>query len=102
MNQLFGKNVISIKATPDRSELTLVVLHEDGYHDSVNVRFFNSDKSPITIEFSYLSIGMIFDPDTKTMSLGEFEYVQPIKNGFEVFGDFGTIWVCCDSISPKL
>ena len=45
---------------------------------------------------------MIFDPDSESMSLGEFEYVKSIENGFEIFGDFGIVWVYCDSSSPKL
>ena len=102
MNRLFGNNVVKIEAPQDRSELRFVVLDDEGDFDSINVRFFNSDHSPITIDFSDLSIGMLFDPDTETMSLGEFEYVKPIENGFEVFGDFGIIWVYCDSSSPKL
>lgn len=102
MNRLFGNNVVKIEAPQDRSELKFVVLDDDGDFDSISVRFFNSDNSPITIDFSDLSIGMLFDPDTESMSLGEFEYVKPIENGFEVLGDFGIIWVYCDSSSPKL
>ena len=102
MNRLFGNNVVKIEAPQNRSELKFAVLDDDGDSESINVRFFNSDDSPITIDFSDLSIGMLFDPDTESMSLGEFEYVKPIENGFEVFGDFGIIWVYCDSSSPKL
>jgi hypothetical protein len=102
MNQLFGNNVVKIEAPQNRSELRFVVLNDESDFDSVNVRFFNSDNSPITFNFSDLSIGMFFDPDTESTSLGEFEYVKAIDNGFEVFGDFGIIWVCCDSSSPKL
>ena len=102
MNRLFGNNVVKIEAPQDRSELRFVVLDDKGDFDSINVRFFNSDNSPVTIDFSELSIGMLFDPDTESTSLGEFEYVKPIENGFEVFGDFGIVWVYCDSSSPKL
>ncbi len=63
---------------------------------------FNSDGSKIEIDFSDLSIYMVFDPDTESTTLGEFEYVKPIEGGFEIFGDFGIIWVYCDSSSPKL
>jgi hypothetical protein len=102
MNRLFGNNVLKIEAPQDRSELKFVVLDDNGDFDSINVRFFNSNNSPIKIDFSDLSIGMLYDPDTDSMNLGEFEYVKPIENGFEVFGDFGVIWVYCDSSSPKL
>ncbi|KZN37918.1 hypothetical protein N480_14335 [Pseudoalteromonas luteoviolacea S2607] len=102
MNRLFGNNVVKIEAPQDRSELKFVVLENDTDFDTNNVRFFNSDNSPITIDFSHLSIEMIFDPERGSMSLGEFEYVKSIDNGFEVFGDFGIIWVYCDSSSPKL
>jgi len=103
MNQLFGNDVVKIEAPQNRSELLFVVLeNENSDFTSTNVRFFNSDGSPIQIDFSDLSIGLIFDPDTESTSLGEFEYVKTIENGFEVFGDFGIIWVYCDSSSPKL
>ena len=103
MNQLFGNNIIEITAPQDRSELLFVVLDDESSDFiSTNIRFFNSDKSPIKIDFSDLSIGMLFDPDTESTTLGEFEHVKRIENGFEVFGDFGIIWVFCDSSSPKL
>ena len=102
MNRLFGNNVLKIEAPQDRSELKFAVQDDENDFDSINVRFFNSDNSPITIDFSYLSIEMFFDPDSESMSLGEFEYVKSIENGFEVFGDFGIICVYCDSSSPKL
>ncbi|MCF2855903.1 hypothetical protein L1286_00340 [Pseudoalteromonas sp. SMS1] len=102
MNRLFGNNVVKIEAPQDRSELKFVVLENDTDFDTINVRFYNSDNSPITIDFSHLSIAMLFDPERYSMSLGEFEYVKSIDNGFEVFGDFGIIWVYCDSSSPKL
>ncbi|CAM4241766.1 hypothetical protein [Pseudoalteromonas byunsanensis] len=102
MNRLFGKNVIKIAAPQDRKELKFEVLHDHDGFNSINVRFFNADNSPITIDFSDLAIQMLFDPDTESTSLGEFEYVKAIENGFEVCGDFGIIWVYCDSSSPKL
>jgi hypothetical protein len=102
MNQLFGNNVVKIEAPQNRSELRFVVIGEESDFDSCNVRFFNSDNSPITIDFSALSIGMLYDPDTESTSLGEFEYVKAIDNGFEVFGDFGIVWVYCDASPPKL
>jgi len=103
MNQLFGNDVVKIEAPQDRSELLFVVLEdENSDFTSTNVRFFNADGSPIEIDFSDLSIGLIFNPDTESTSLGEFEYVKAIENGFEVFGDFGIIWVYCDSSSPRL
>jgi len=103
MNQLFGNNLININAPQDRSELLFVVLDDEGSDFiSTNVRFFNSDNSPIKIDFSHLSIGMLFDPDTNSTTLGEFEYVKRIDNGFEVLGDFGIVWVYCDSSSLKL
>lgn len=101
INQLFGNSVIKINAPQDRSELTFVVRCNHGTLDAVNVRFFNADRSPITVDFSELSITMVYEPDTDAVTLGEFEYVKAIENGFEVFGDFGIIWVYCDSSSPS-
>ncbi|TKB45784.1 hypothetical protein [Thalassotalea mangrovi] len=103
MNQLFGNDILKIEAPQDRKELLFVVRDdEDSDFVSTNIRFFNSDNSPIQIDFSLLDIGLIYDPDTDTTSFGEFEYVKRIENGFEVFGDFGIIWVYCDSSLPKL
>ena len=102
MENLFGNNVLKIEAPQDRSRLTFVVATEENRFDSANIRFFNMDNSPIKINFSDLSIFMVLDPDTETTTLGEFEYVKSIEGGFEIFGDFGIIWVYCDACSPKL
>lgn len=102
MNRLFGNDVLRIEAPQDRSELLFVVTDNETDFYTTNVRFFNSDDSKIKIDFSDLSICMIFDPDTESTTLGEFEYVKHIDGGFEIFGDFGIIWVYCDSSIPKL
>jgi len=102
MNRLFGNDVLRIEAPQDRSELLFVVKDNQTDFDTANVRFLNSDNSKIEIDFSDLSICMVFDPETESTTLGEFEYVKHIDGGFEVFGDFGIIWVYCDSSIPKL
>ena len=100
MQSVIGGDVLKIRAPQDRQYLLFVVKTEDG--EVSNVRFSNTDNTPIKIDFSDLDIHIIYDPDAEITSLGEFEYVTKIDGGYEIFGDFGIIWVFCDYCSPKL
>ncbi|TMP37680.1 hypothetical protein CWB96_22670 [Pseudoalteromonas citrea] len=102
MNQLFGNDIVSINAPQDRNQLEFVVVDNRNKLQSTNIRFFNVGNSKITIDFSLLSIGVIFDPEIETVSLGEFKSVKAMEDGFKILGDFGIIKVYCDSSQPKL
>lgn len=99
MNRVIGGHTYRIETDQDKKFLKLVVSEFEDSLKSHDVVFSNSDDSKIEIDFSYLDISITFDPDDDSVSFGEFEYVKPFKNGFEIFGDFGIIWVYCDSCS---
>ncbi|WDE01701.1 hypothetical protein [Thalassomonas actiniarum] len=100
MQTVIGGDVIEIHAPQDRLELKFVVRTANG--EITNVRFTNSDNSPIKVDFQELSLKMLYDPESEITSFGEFEYVNKIENGFEIIGDFGMVWVYCELSMPKL
>ncbi|BFM13530.1 hypothetical protein R50072_36830 [Simiduia litorea] len=100
MKELFGLEVIRLEAPQDRSELTFQVIDED--KRVFNVRFSNKDDSKIEVDFSHLTLSIIWDEDSNIVSFGEFELVREIDNGFEIIGDFGLIWVFCNKCVPPL
>ena len=99
MNRVIGGNLYRIETHQDKKFIKFVVSEFKDTSKSHNVIFFNGNGTAIKVDFSYLDIGITHDPDDGTYSLGEFEYVKRIDSGFEVFGDFGIIWVYCDSCS---
>ncbi len=100
MQSVIGGNVLNIRAPQSRQYLQFIVKADEG--EVSNVRFYNVDDTAIKIDFSDLDMHIIYDPDSEITSLGEFEYVTKFDGGFEIFGDFGIIWVFCDSCSPRL
>lgn len=106
IEHIVGSDVTKISAPQNRKELVFSVFNknlelEPKFH-TLNLRFYNSTGGEIDINFSHLDINLLYDNDTKTTSLGELEEINRIDNGFEVVGDFGIIWIYCDSISPPL
>jgi hypothetical protein len=98
MNNIIGQDVIRIDAPQDRSELVIEVLNDDG--NTKKVRFSNDDGTKIQIDFSAISISLIYDPDTNNVTMGELEELNEIEDGFEVVGDFGIIWIKCKKCIP--
>ena len=100
MEELIGFDVISISAPQDRSEFTMRVIDEN--RNIRNIRFANDDGTKVKVDFSHVSLNIIYDHDGNVVSLGELEAVNAIENGFEIVGDFGIIWLQCKVCSPAI
>lgn len=100
MDKLIGQDVIEISAPQDRSQFILRVVDEN--RTISEIRFANDDGTQIKVDFSDVSIRLIFDHEGNFPSFGELETVTKIENGFEVVGDFGIIWLECKLCFPPL
>ena len=98
MNSIIGQNVVRIDAPQDRSELLIEAIDDSG--NKQKIRFANDDGTRIEIDFSAISISLVYDPDSETVSIGELEELNEIEDGYEVVGDFGIIWVKCKKCMP--
>jgi hypothetical protein len=98
MNKLIGQDVIEISAPLDRSQFILKVIDEN--RNVSEIRFSNDDGTKIIVDYSHVSICLIYDHEGNFPSLGELEAVNKTENGFEVVGDFGIIWLECKLCSP--
>jgi hypothetical protein len=99
MNRVIGGNLVGIETHQDKKFLKFRVTEFEDTSKIHDVIFSNNDNTAVNIDFSYFDIGVVHDPDDSSYTFGEFEYVKPFEGGFEVFGDFGIIWVYCDSCS---
>jgi hypothetical protein len=93
MNNLIGSDVVGISAPQIRNEFTLMLLTEN--NEIYSLRFANDDGTEVKVEFSCISINIIYDHEGNRASLGELEELNVIENGYELVGDFGIIWVEC-------
>jgi hypothetical protein len=100
MEELIGLDVISISAPQDRSEFTMRVIDET--HNIRNIRFANDDGTNVKVDYSHVSLNIIYDHENNIASLGELEAVNRIENGFEIVGDFGIIWLGCKECTPAM
>lgn len=100
MEELIGLDVISISAPQDRSEFTMRVIDEN--RDIRNIRFANDDGTQMRVDFSHVSLNIIYDHEGNIASLGELEAVNRIENGFEIVGDFGIILLECKECTPAM
>ena len=66
------------------------------------IRFANDDGTQMKVDFTHVSINLIYDHEGKSASLGELEQISKIENGFEIVGDFGIIWLECKLCTPPL
>ncbi|MCL1038828.1 hypothetical protein L2725_15400 [Shewanella corallii] len=98
MEELIGLDVISISAPQDRSEFTVRLIGEN--REIRNIRFANDDGTKMRVDFSHISLNIIYDHDGNTVSLGELEAINRIDKGFEIVGDFGIIWLECSKCFP--
>ena len=95
MSDFLGLGVVEIDAPQDRHALMIRVISPEG--KAGVVRFANDDGTPIKVEFSAVSIRIVYDDTYAT--LGEFEALNAIEDGYEIVGDFGIIWVNCKKYS---
>ena len=94
MSEFLGLDVVAIHSPQDRNALEIHVIAAEGKVGVV--RFANDDGTPVTVEFSAVSIQLISDT---YITLGEFETLNTIEGGYEIVGDFGIIWVHCKTYS---
>lgn len=99
MNRVIGGNLVGIETHQDKKFIKFLVTEFEDSPVAHDVLFTNSDGSSIKVDFSYLDIGVVYDPQDNSSTFGEFEHVKKFEGGFEVFGDFGIIWVYCDHCS---
>jgi hypothetical protein len=100
MKKLLGQDVIEISAPQDRSQFTMRVMDTKGIESEI--RFANDDGTQLKVDFSLVSIRVIYDTENNYASLGELENVRKLENGFEIVGDFGIIWLECKLCTPPL
>ncbi len=100
MDKLIGQDVIEISAPQDRSQFILRVVDEN--RTISEIRFANDDGTQLKVDFSHVSIQVIYDTENNYASLGELANVRKLENGFEIVGDFGIIWLECKLCTPPL